>query len=362
MPQHNRCLVVIALASIVMACGSPQSSESDREAGSIVTAEDAGGHDAGTESDAGSTEDGGVTTDAGDAHDAGEVLDAGEQFDAGAQVDDGQPDAGTAFAGTCASAIPLTFDSAGMATASGTLTAGTSAVSDGRCLSSGPELVYSFTLSSSHSFSARVTPSTTGFAPSLLLRSSNCAASSWDCAMAPASGPTELRVSPLSAGTWYVVVDSGGTVGDFLLEVELGTTLPKPGDACEAPYKASIGGSTIGSQQSGASLTSFSNDNVTATCDGTGADLVYKLNLTATRKVTLSLAASSSSPGYRPVLYLQRGTCSLDGSTECSAAPAAGGTAALNYAALPPGTYYIWLDGHSGTTGSFTFNYALEAP
>lgn len=321
--------------------------------------------------DAGESGDSGVAgsvdggTDAG-PHDAGEPADAGEPLDAG-QVDGGvdagaAQDAGT-DAGTpdaCGPLTPLVFNAAGVGSTSGSLPSGPGQLSDSSCLSSGAEVTYVFTITSEKSLTARVRPVSGDFRPTLLLRGSPCGTSRKECSMYAATGEAELSAT-IPAGTWHLVVDSDGTEGFYVLDATLSDTIPRAGDGCESPYRTSLSGSTIGSQMSGASLTGFANDGTTATCDGSGADLVYKLNLTEARKVTLSLAASSS-PSYRPVLYLQRGTCDTQGSLECAAAPSAGGTADLSFPSLPPGTYFIWLDGHSGTSGGYTFSYSLEAP
>lgn len=309
--------------------------------------------------DGGEADGGDTGVDAGEADAGWSPEDGGEELDGGApDAGDGGADAGQAL-GTCASPIPLAFDG-GVAIATGTTVGAPSGLEAPACLSGGSEVVFSFTLSSAQALHARVESSTPSFRPTLLLRGSACAASNLACSMAPPTGATELS-APVGPGTYYLVVDGEqSAAGDFALEVVLTAGSPRLGDSCQAPYNTAFSGDTVGSHTQYFGTASFAHDAVSGGCEGTGKDLVFKLNITEPRKVTISLAADD--PSYRPVLYVQNGVCSLSGTTECSAAPAAGGTASLSFAVLPPGTYYIWLDGYGGTSGDYTFSYSVQEP
>jgi len=351
--------LVVVLA---VGCGSPpapcEACDGGIDAGAVVdggtgggvpdAGVDAGPHDAGSE-DAGLPDAG--PEDAG-LPDAG-LPDAGADAGADAGVDAGLP------AGTCGAPIPLAF-AGDVATAMGSTTGAAANVSEQSCLTDGPERVYTFTLAAARSVTVEVTP-TGGYRPTVSLHGAPCATATRDCVMAPPSGPARLELAQLAAGTWFVVVDGdAGSSGSFTLTVTLGAPLATGrGESCADPYRTALSGSTLGNQMTGDTLVGLGNDAVSDTCDGVGADRVYRLNLTAQRRVTLSLTASSSTPLYRPVLYVQAGACSASGDLACDAAPAAGGAATLTFPALAPGTYYIWLDTFGMTTGAYTFTYTL---
>ncbi len=369
--------ILVVLAVLLAGCGSPPADLPDSglpadagldagsgaDAGPDGGADVDGGVDAGATTDAGA--DAGVGTDAGD--DAGSPVDAGA--DAGSGSDAGpSPDAGTdagttdaGVPGGCGNPLPLTF-AGDVATATGSTAGGPSAVLDGACLSSGPEHLYAFALTSTRSVLIEVTPAG-AYRPSVSLRGGSCAGSRIDCAMSPSAGAvTRLSLPQVQAGTWFVAVDGDGAGGGYTLTVTLGPSRPWRGDGCDDPYRTALSGDAVGSQQTGDTLAGLANDAVSDSCDGSGPDRVYRLNLTVPRRVTLSLAANASSPTFRPVIYVQQGTCAPLGNLSCDAASAAGGTASPTFPSLGPGTFYVWLDGHGGTSGGYTFSYSLAVP
>jgi hypothetical protein len=80
-------------------------------------------------------------------------------------------------------------------------------------------------------------------------------------------------------------------------------------------------------------------------CGGNGPDRVYAI--TTTKTLAFGAQATATSSGFQPVVYV-RSACA---SGERLCAPPG---SFVEDAALPAGTWYIWVDGASGTSGSFT--------
>jgi hypothetical protein len=123
--------------------------------------------------------------------------------------------------GTCTSPTPITVPTNTTVFGS-TVTGGSSAGSSG-CGGGLTEQIYSFTLTGTHTVTATATSQTSTFEPVLSYRSS-CLGTELYCSAGTSLGGTATLSSSLSAGTYYLWVDSynngaGSTAGSFSLSV-----------------------------------------------------------------------------------------------------------------------------------------------
>ncbi len=92
-------------------------------------------------------------------------------------------------------------------------------------------------------------------------------------------------------------------------------------------------------------------------------DLVYAFTLTATRRVSAKVQPASGS-SLLPVLALRKACGGLQPADQlgCGFSDPLSGGARLVVDALPPGTYFLWLDGDSGSAGAFSLSVSAEVP
>ncbi|MFN7134014.1 MAG: hypothetical protein ACK4N5_18195, partial [Myxococcales bacterium] len=227
-----------------------------------------------------------------------------------------------------------------------------------------------------------------------------CSSGLIEAMTAPARGqPVTITVGPsnVPAGTYYLWVDSHDTqAGDFSLTVSL-TSGPTTetncsdgvdndndgktdcadsdcasasncqtgtGDTCSGPITLTpdpfdgsfyVSGSTAGATNAAQSVY----------CSGaTGPDRVYRLNLTKPSSVGIEVTPLSS--GYRPIVYMRRNSCaSTSGNDEVTCRAASTTSPYVSYIRhpnLPAGTYHVWVDGPSGSSGSFEIDGVFEDP
>jgi hypothetical protein len=235
--------------------------------------------------------------------------------------------------------------------------------------SAAPDLVYSFTLAGPRRVVAVATPAPGSvFRPVLALRSSCDAtdpASNLQCSfMAP--GEVAVRLSAeLAAGTYWLWVDAdGNSAGSF--ELTLTAEVPALGDTCQSPFvippftaQTELSGDTRGAQ----------NDAEGSCAGARGADVVYRLDLTAASRVTAELVPETA--GFAAALYLRRAPCGsaqLASQLGCvSAGAAAPHPLVLDVPRLEPGSYYFFVDGDLGadskpSAGAFKLKLALAPP
>ncbi|MCA2979706.1 MAG: hypothetical protein INH37_15645 [Myxococcaceae bacterium] len=255
---------------------------------------------------------------------------------------------------TCAGPIPLSFFG-GTATASGSTSGMTNDNSSACTGSSGPDRVYSFTATAGQTLTASLTPS--GWRGHLVLQGPNSSCSNMPevaCQLGSASGSVvSLTASNLAAGTYFLWVDGvSGSAGSFSLTAALSSGPPATGDTCSDPLPLNFSGFGLATA-SGSTATAF--NDTTASCGGSGPDRVYVFSVVGTR--TLS-AGVTGSTGFRPVVYV-RSSCASTADLSCMAASATGGTASIS-TTLGTGTYYLWVDGFSSTSGSYTLSATLN--
>jgi hypothetical protein len=246
---------------------------------------------------------------------------------------------------TCASPEPLVFSNGslgGEAETRGNLSTRFDH-SRGSCgYSGGNDSVYTFTTSKTLNLRA-----TTGGGHTLYLRSEDCQ-----------SGPelacdrwSEMEVTGLDAGTYHLWVDDNSSA--YTLRAAL---TPPP---CEEPlpliFKDGADGGVPTATVRGDTSAAF--PTTQASCGGNGGrDAVYAFQLTEPRRLEATLTPLTY--GFRPMLYLRT---SCEGNEQaCTMAPAENSDAMLSTGLLPPGTYYLWVDGYSGTAGAYSLSAALN--
>ena len=161
-------------------------------------------------------------------------------------------------AGSCSNPHPLVFTN-GHATATGTITGSTSSMSTG-CYapslpSSGPEQVYSITVSSTQMLAATVTTPGENHEPTMYLLTGGCGGTELTCGEInglPISYDAASIRWLLSPGTYYLVVDSGvnsagwSTIGAaYTLDATL-TTSDNSGNGCNNARMLTLSHGTYG--------------------------------------------------------------------------------------------------------------------
>ncbi|MFL5351589.1 hypothetical protein [Archangium sp.] len=154
--------------------------------------------------------------------------------------------------------------------------------------------------------------------------------------------------SQLPPGTHYVWVDADTSTG-YLFRGEL--VAPPPGDACAQAKPLVFSNGAQGGTATDTVDPTPLHDDWHQTCGGDDVmDVVYSF----TTDRTLKLHASATTPaGYTRPLTLVGATCTPDAQVAC-------GTAALDIAALPAGSYFLWVDGLYASLGPATLTVTLE--
>jgi hypothetical protein len=211
------------------------------------------------------------------------------------------------------------------------------------CGSTRPDIVLSMTLTEAHDVTI------TGESPfdtvTLFLRSDcTAAASEIDC---DSNYPGTLRRRAMPAGTYFVIVQSGGNV---TLDVELtDPTTPPTNETCAAPILIPpTGGHYTGNFVD-------TTDDVSISCNfGSAADLVYQIDLPTESDLTVTL----SSPMSRYMYWSLRSACTTTSSElRCEGGAPADGT--LHQ--LPAGTYFIVIEGPSSEEVDYSLTVGVSA-
>ncbi len=275
---------------------------------------------------------------------------------------------------TCASPTVLTFVG-GTATATGDTTAATTGNVSGdaspTCSSSaitGPDVVYSYTLTSVQNVTITVTPTSppmpTTFAPVVYVRN-NCAdttsANQVSCVSDFTSTPQVTTILNQQPGTYFVWVDSGvSTVGPFSITVTAVTPPPPPmNDSCAAPEVLTF---TAGVANFSAAQTAAIDDYTGSCGTAGGKDVVYAFTTAAAQSLTVAAVGAA---GVDPIIYLRNSPCATgtEFPTSCRDATGTGGTETMSIPNLPAGTYFLIVDADLATTsGAVTGTVTLGAP
>jgi hypothetical protein len=262
---------------------------------------------------------------------------------------------------TCATAQPLTLP----ATVTGLTSGNTDDYQVAAACGSGagPDVVYAFTTSAPGTFSARVTPLTRGFRPTVSVRNlANCiggtSVDTAGCMTAPHNDhPVDLVVSELPAGSWYLVVDgSTSTQGRFELTASHTPFAPGTNNACASvqPLALSAAGNAYvtGSTRGMTSTTTTS----CGTSTSVNPDAFFgftppALPLGATGYQAKVIAVGLNSEELHPVLSVRTdcATTTSTGQAFCATTDQAPYLVAGIFNPLPGVPYFAVVDG-SGTT------------
>ncbi len=264
---------------------------------------------------------------------------------------------------SCAAPAPLPVPPGGLGriVATGDTTA---AANDALgCGGTGPDLVYNLTLTEARHVAVRVTPfAGTAFQPVVTLRkpgkcTSEQTADQLGCVVAAQPGLPAVATFPrVPPGAWSLWVDGAvSTAGPFDLSVEL--TLPPvapPNDTCSAPAPISLGSGPV--TVTGSTLGALDDQ---ASCEYDRApDVVYALQVPARQSVGIDVRAVPGSM-LKPVVALRAdGVCAasvLLPFLACGFSDAqVPDRSVLLLPDVPPGQYFLWVDGDYGTQGPFT--------
>ncbi|MGV3624301.1 MAG: hypothetical protein ACO1OB_26010 [Archangium sp.] len=225
----------------------------------------------------------------------------------------------------------------------------------GSCNTSGPELVYSFTTTSTQSLTVAVSPLSGSAARPVVYLRSDCGMTQLACD-APTSGSASLSIASLPAGSYFLFVESAnGAPGRVSLNVSLQPpTTSAPNTSCATAQSLGADGTTtfrsvvVGNTVLGANVETTL-PTCSATARGAGNELWYSYTLAAQSNVTV-VARPISGSTLRPVISM--GAACANTGTVCQAASAAVATQ-VSIAGQPAGTYSIMIDSADGTTGAF---------
>ena len=184
-----------------------------------------------------------------------------------------------------------------------------------------------------------------GGAPPMIALRTACDAPESDLAC----GAETLDVRALDAGEHTLVVTTGASSGELVIDVE--TSAPSasvPGDHCERAVDVSAGA------RISATLAGAGDDLRAATCANWGApDAFYRLSLTAERRVLVF--AESDVDGLLSVALLE-GACA---GTELVCRT---GTSPAFERVLPAGEYVLAVEGAQPVPGAYRLRVVVEAP
>ena len=279
---------------------------------------------------------------------------------------------------TCASPKSLTF-SAGSAYDSADTTSATADYSTpgSGCNSTGNDIVYVFTTTSTQKFTASMSGS---FYPALYLRSGSCTSGAdLACNTTLNTNPATLTILALPPGTYYLFADSYSTsyYGTYALTATL--TAPATdggsitdgggggglGDTCSNPKPLTL---TTGSflADGGYSLTATSSgdttgmaDNNSTSCSTSGPDMVFSFTFSGGPRSLIATVTPTT--GWDPGISI-RGPGSCTGTNlGCVDSVGSGSSETISLASVIAGTYYVWIDGYvASTAGPFSLNVTLQ--
>ncbi|MFH0901264.1 MAG: hypothetical protein V2A73_11610, partial [Pseudomonadota bacterium] len=216
------------------------------------------------------------------------------------------------------------------------------------CAPGGLDTVYRYVLASASTVDLTVGAD---YDTAIALRSPSCTGESSElyCINSvPGAGSESLQIRRQEAGTYYVVLEGiGGATGQATIALEA-TAPPPAGDYC--PEVESIGAGTLLNQQ----LASPYRDDTLGSCGGAGGiDRVYSFATSGPQHVTIT--TQSAIAHY---LYLRSAGCTTEGGTEAgcgaSASVSESQQAMLDFATLPAGTYYVFVDAAGAASGAFS--------
>lgn len=261
----------------------------------------------------------------------------------------------------------------GIVTVSGDTSTALSDATSGACGGAAPDVVYALHLTSNRKVIARVTPTSGSWTPVVYVRSAgNCASGDASSLLAcnranQAGGSTAVTVANLPAGDSYLWVDGiGSGAGAFSLSVEFADPpAPPANDGCASPQVLTGSGGLFTVQ----GTTTGANDDV-QTCTyplgAFGSDVVYRLDVPAQASVSIDVQSSTGS-SLQPVIQMKKpNACASDLSSDelfCAwPDPADPSRVTRVLGDVPPGQYFLWVDGDATTHGAFQLKATLGTP
>jgi hypothetical protein len=253
---------------------------------------------------------------------------------------------------TCSIAIPLALpqNGAGSVTVQGDTTPFFNELTPS-CVatmpSAAPDVVYSFTTQQTMDLRLYIQSSTTGFQPTLSLRTDcGSATSDTQCVYVPSFATDAWIGYPdLPAGTWFVVVDGYQMTpesllsGAYSLTASLSTYDP-PGENCGNPDAVTLSSGDTGTATVTMNVANYFPDNLNDTlcAFNDGSDAVYSITTDQSRR--LHVLAIPSASAVQPNLAFEKSPCGGAQSTVSCEQPAFDGTGRIS-ADLPAGTSYL---------------------
>lgn len=221
-----------------------------------------------------------------------------------------------------------------------------------------PEIVYAFTATASGVMTVEMLAINNDLDPVLYVKTDCEGSATLVCADSTFQGGAEELTFAVSGGTTYYVFADGyfGTTGEFLLAGTLSTMVP--GDDCPGQTVAI---SDFNDTQSFSGDTSAANPdrNGTGLCNSPSTkDIVYKVVAGQTGTLIAAL-----DPSYDASLYVRTPSCTATaGQIDCSEV---GGVGALETTSVPVtagSSYYVIVDGNSGSAGQYNLELTILPP
>jgi hypothetical protein len=220
----------------------------------------------------------------------------------------------------------------------------------------GGDVVYTFTTTQAH----RVTLTSTGTnsADGLIsLRGAPCDMDVGEvgCVDDAASGPEELVVRNLAAGTYFVVLQAyDSTNGELGLSLQLDPpVLPPVNDSCAMPA------TLVPNMTQTVDVNAGNLDYVLSCASGAeGGDAVYTFTTTQAQRVTITADGVVAADA---VISLRGAPCDQD-VAEVDCVDSFGSTESLDVLNLPAGTYFVVVQSYYDTDGEFGVGLTLAPP
>ncbi len=281
------------------------------------------------------------------------------------ECDDGNPDDGDFCTNDCKLNNPVSYGCPGIALGVGLnmdngLTGDPTPAMDTAQGSCGgldaPEIVYAVTPTDTGTLVVTMS-GLEGSDPVLYARSTDCnGGMELGCSDSSFAGGTEQVVFPVIAGTeYYVFADAyPGNAGKFSLDLHMQSGVSGdtcPGNAVPVGLDADV--TLAGNTAAAGSHYKGSGSCATSTLT---KDVVYNVKPTAAGTLTVTLDAA-----YDGQLYARTGTCTTGMQIACSDMGGIGGLEVVSFPVLPDGTKYsVFVDGKSGSAGSYSINFHLQ--
>lgn len=213
--------------------------------------------------------------------------------------------------------------------------------------SGGSDRVYQLVMTEPAYFSARVEEDASAFHPSVVAVADLCGGREQVCTSRPDS-------VLLSAGTHYLWLDRylfTNSDSSYVLRGQL--SAPLPGDSCSRARPLLFSSGAQGGTASDTVPAEGQHEDGNWACGGmNGTDLVYSFT---TDRTLVFQGRATDSAGQSLPLTVVRAACDQSSIVACS-------TSTLDIAELTAGSYFLWVDGLSASTGTVSLSASLTPP